>query len=531
MIKRAVLYGRVSGDDRDNDGRNLKGQIEMGRDYSMKRGYQVAAELPEDDRGASGFEINLPKLNQIRAMAQNGEFDVLVVREIDRLSRNLAKQLIVEEELKKYGVNIEYVLGEYPDTPEGNFMKHIRGSVAEFEREKIIERTTRAKRNTVSAGSVLVAQNPPYGYRSSLDNRKFHLVIDEPEARVVRLIYSWYVHDGRSIQKIAKLLTKMGTPTPVESMERPIGNNKKLPPGHWGTTTVGNILKNETYAGFWRYGKTRRDKAKKRIVTTENLITVEVPAIIERHDWNEAQDRRAGNKRLRREPKYEYLLNRRLTCECGYALNACPTYDHDKVYLYYRCSGTMSRNVARRCTVGRFQADVIDKAVWKWLFEFLVNRDVFLESLQAAQSEATGKLSPLQGELDIVNDLIAKNTEQARRLLDAYQNGVYRLEDIAERKRTLDDTHKSLMNRRNELTATISTQAISSEQIDAIMVFSDNQRERVELATQNFAVRKEIIELLDVRAIVQRKENGDIEVKLKWIIGEDSLGTTDDAID
>ena len=124
--KRAVLYARVSGDDRGKEGRNLAGQLEMGRKYAEEHGYTVVAELPEDDRGASGAVLDLPQLNRAREMAAGSEFDVLVVREMDRLSRALAKQLFVEQELKRSGVTIEYVLGEYPDTPEGGLMKHIK---------------------------------------------------------------------------------------------------------------------------------------------------------------------------------------------------------------------------------------------------------------------------------------------------------------------------------------------------------------------------------------------------------------------
>lgn len=51
-------------------------------------------------------------------MAESQAFDVLVVREIDRLSRSLAKQLIIEQELKKQGVEIEYVMGDYPVLPK-----------------------------------------------------------------------------------------------------------------------------------------------------------------------------------------------------------------------------------------------------------------------------------------------------------------------------------------------------------------------------------------------------------------------------
>ena len=41
VSKRAMLYARVSGDDRGNDGRNLQGQIEMCRDYAHSCGYGI----------------------------------------------------------------------------------------------------------------------------------------------------------------------------------------------------------------------------------------------------------------------------------------------------------------------------------------------------------------------------------------------------------------------------------------------------------------------------------------------------------
>ena len=155
VLERAVHYARVSGDDRKNDGRNLEdGQLNLCREHSDRNHYRVVTEFAEDDRGASGYEIDLPKLNKIREMARNSEFDVLVVRELDRLSRNLAKQLIIEEELKRYGVRIEYVLAEYDDTPEGRLQKHIRATIAEYEREKIKERLVRGRRQSVKAGNV-----------------------------------------------------------------------------------------------------------------------------------------------------------------------------------------------------------------------------------------------------------------------------------------------------------------------------------------------------------------------------------------
>src|SRR5215210_5943558 len=106
MKNRAVTYARVSSDDRSKGGRNLAGQLEMCREYSINHGYELIAELSEDDRGASGASFELEQLGVILEMAREQQFEVLVVRELDRLSRNLAKQLIIEEELKKCGVRI-----------------------------------------------------------------------------------------------------------------------------------------------------------------------------------------------------------------------------------------------------------------------------------------------------------------------------------------------------------------------------------------------------------------------------------------
>ena len=192
MAKRAVLYARVSGDDRHNEGRNLVGQVAMCREYAQERGYEIVAELAEDDRGASGAAFELPRLNELRRLAEKQSYDVLVVREIDRLSRNLAKQLIVEEELNRAGVIIEYVIGEYADSPEGRLSKHIKATIAEYEREKIRERMTRGRLLKVAAGNVHVQGRPPYGYRVARVGGKETLEIVDEEAAVIRQIFAWY---------------------------------------------------------------------------------------------------------------------------------------------------------------------------------------------------------------------------------------------------------------------------------------------------------------------------------------------------
>lgn len=299
MSKRAVLYARVSGDDRGKEGRNLDGQLDMCREYAQAHGWQVLAELAEDDRGASGAAFELPQLNRLLEMARANEFDLLVTREIDRLSRNLTKQLIVEQDLKRAGVEIEYVLGDYPDTPEGRLNKHIRATIAEFEREKIKERMARGRRLKAKAGHVVTHGRAPYGYRLTEVDGKRSLTIYEPEARIVRMIFQWYTegdgvgHDGRlSLREIAKRLTGIPTPGDIDARI-----TKQRECGAWNRTTVRKILKRETYAGVFHYGKVLKNDAGRTIKNPrETWIPVEVPAIVSREIWEAAQRQLKENK-------------------------------------------------------------------------------------------------------------------------------------------------------------------------------------------------------------------------------------------
>ena len=197
MTKRAILYARVSGDDRGNDGRNLSGQLDMCREYAQRQGWQVVAELAEDERGVSGARMDAPQLNRALDMAAAGQYDVLVVREIDRLARDVGKQYIVEGELKRSNVKISYVLGEYPDTPEGALNKNIKAVIAEYERTKISERLVRGRRREAKRGSVLVNGRVPYGYDLIHDGDKYQLAVNDKQAEVVRLMFAWYTGNDR----------------------------------------------------------------------------------------------------------------------------------------------------------------------------------------------------------------------------------------------------------------------------------------------------------------------------------------------
>ena len=195
MTKRAILYARVSGDDRKYATSGIDSQLADCRKYANQMKYQIVDERCENrDKQTSGA-VWLPELENIMKSAKQGHFDVLVVREIDRLARNRFKQLSIEIKLESMGVGVEYVIGQFEDSAEGRLLKGLMSEFAEYEREKIKERTVRGIERSVKAGNVKIGgSNAPYGYEVTILNGRRTLKINEAEAAVIRLIFDLYVN-------------------------------------------------------------------------------------------------------------------------------------------------------------------------------------------------------------------------------------------------------------------------------------------------------------------------------------------------
>ncbi|MBN1660991.1 MAG: recombinase family protein [Anaerolineae bacterium] len=109
MTRRAVLYARVAVGAEGIGKQELDRQLEVCRQHAQSHGWEVVAELGEDERGVSGIPLDRPQLNSILTMARAGQFDVVVVRDLSRLSRDLTDLLVLEKELGQYGLQIASV--------------------------------------------------------------------------------------------------------------------------------------------------------------------------------------------------------------------------------------------------------------------------------------------------------------------------------------------------------------------------------------------------------------------------------------
>jgi DNA invertase Pin-like site-specific DNA recombinase len=89
---------------------------------------------------ASGAQRDRPELQRVLEFARSG--DVLVVWRLDRLARSLKQLIDTAEMLDRRGIHLKSLTESIDtSTPGGKLIFHIFGSLAEFERSLIRERT------------------------------------------------------------------------------------------------------------------------------------------------------------------------------------------------------------------------------------------------------------------------------------------------------------------------------------------------------------------------------------------------------
>ena len=266
---RAALYGRVSTAEQAEK-YGLDSQLRALRQLVAERGWQVAGEYVDD--GYSGADLERPKLALLREAARAGAFDVVVAHDPDRLSRKLAHQLIVTEEFARVGVAVAFVTTPTEDTSEGRLLLHVKGVIAEYEREKIRIRTQRGIREKIERGLIVGKGFPPFGYQFTRDQtgRVVGLDINPETAPIARRIITRL--RVRSIPIVCEELNAESIPTRTGKP--------------WRHNTVLDLMRNPVYIGRYYHGRTRQPKenGKKRI-NLRLIEGVEMPPPEPGHRW------------------------------------------------------------------------------------------------------------------------------------------------------------------------------------------------------------------------------------------------------
>jgi DNA invertase Pin-like site-specific DNA recombinase len=207
---RVVGYVRVSSEDQARDGVSLDAQREKVGLYAALHGLDLAETI--SDPGVSAKTLDRPGLSRVLAMLDDGTIAGVVVFKLDRLTRSLGdwSHLIDRHFGERAGRSLMSV-SESIDTRTagGRMVLNIMMTVAQWEREVIVERTRGAMAFKRSKGE-RISGRIPYGSRLADDGR---MLVPAPDEVMVATEALALQAAGWSLRRIAAELDRRGIPT------------------------------------------------------------------------------------------------------------------------------------------------------------------------------------------------------------------------------------------------------------------------------------------------------------------------------
>jgi site-specific DNA recombinase len=241
-----VIYARVS---RDESGKKKSvSDQEAAIKAAIADAYPawtVKLVLTDNDISASDkTDKERQDWNRLRELVRKGQYDIVAVWEVSRLSRKAEEGLAFLRECRENGITGIYVAEGYGqlyalDNPKDRSALRKEFDKAEDESDKIQVRVTRGQDGSRKKGR----QHGicPYGYERTYDpqtREPAHAVVGA-EAEIIREIIT-YVADGGSVTAMAVRLNKRDVPPPT----RP-GN--RVNRHGWAASTVLGICCNPVY--------------------------------------------------------------------------------------------------------------------------------------------------------------------------------------------------------------------------------------------------------------------------------------------
>ena len=242
---KAAPYARYSSDLQNES--SIEDQLRINTECIESRGWTLYK--PYMDYAISGASLIRPGIQALLQDAMNGQFDVVVVEDLDRISRDQEDMAGVYKRLTFAGVQIFSLADGFIN----ELHVGLKGTVNAIQLKQISAKVRRGQRGRVEAGKIPGGNS--YGYlvlrnlNADGEPIKGERAIDKSQAKIVRRIFEEYAV-GHSPKAIAKRLNedKIAGPTGKQWSQSTINGNRRRGTG---------ILNNELYVGKLVYNRLR----------------------------------------------------------------------------------------------------------------------------------------------------------------------------------------------------------------------------------------------------------------------------------
>ena len=276
---RVTFYARVS-TDRYEQLNSLENQVMYFENFIKEQENWIFVEGYVDE-GISGTSVK-KREDFLRMVddAKKKKFDLILTKEISRFSRNTLDSIKYTQELLSCGVGVHF-LSDNINTfqPDSELRLTIMSSIAQEEIRKLSERVRFGYKRSVEKG-IVPGSNNIYGYTKN----KGKLVIDEEQAKFIRLIFETYVSENIGVHRLGfKLFEEYGV---TNYSGKPIAG-----------TVIKNIIRNPKYKGYFCAHKETtvdyHDRKRKRFKRDEWIVYKDnetCPPIVSEELWDKANE-------------------------------------------------------------------------------------------------------------------------------------------------------------------------------------------------------------------------------------------------
>lgn len=398
-----VIYARVSTKEQAEEGYSIPAQLKAIRTFCEAEGLTPLAEFVESESAGHAGRTQFGAM--LSFFSEHPECRTVVAHKLDRLYRNFADQVSLEEEL---GVRARYVIGDIADSPQGTLVRDVQLSVAKFYLGNLREEVKKGMEEKVAQGGW--PHRAPMGYRNDKESRS--VVVDPLTAPLIAWAFERYDSGIVSVAQLATELADKGLSGP--------GGRK------FAVSGVNKMLRNPFYCGRLPY------KGQVYPGNHEPLVSVAL--------FESVQERLSGNRNGAKKVAHAYRLRGVMRCaECGCVITA----GTHKGHVYYRCTHGKGKGSCSQ------RSYVREESLASEVSELLGRIELDSELLEALVADCEAYLEEKAGELSESHEAarreIATLKAKEGRLLDAFLDGdvpseVYRerADELANRRRALE---------------------------------------------------------------------------------------------
>ena len=407
VTKKAVFYGRYSSHLQHET--SIEAQRNIVTKFAAQNGYDITAEYI--DRAKSGTStVKRDRFNQMILDSANHGFQYVIFSKIDRFARNVRDFYLNEDKLCQNGVKLISVAEPFDDdTMAGVIIKALGVAAADGYsknlstevRKGFMENANKCKHN---------GGKSPLGY--DVDSATGLLIINEEEAKTVRLIFDMYVQ-GNGYNTICKKLNELGCKTKLNS--------------DFGKNSLYDILHNEKYKGVYVYNKRAGKTNSHARKDDSEIVHIKggVPAIISPEVFDKAAQLMSFNKRNSGAgtAKHNYLLSGLVKCgHCGCSMSGCAK-KNGKGYVSntYRCGHKPSCSCENR----EIKSDDLDAFVMDRITSILFTKENNPALLNMVQELCAERCNGLNDEIREYNLRLKGITTKKNNLIAALEQGEF----------------------------------------------------------------------------------------------------------